>query len=239
MRLVKRILVTILLLYNINVGSAKEFSTLKIYREAFPQKLPDGQDGNWLKSDRLKNTAAWNNANKANIRLGNGFKEYGDIAERSAFYVWFQHQTDSLGFQTKWGYAAAITTKKLEKLLTPPARLSGITNPEICAFVIEGNQVIFDDIWKDLKMLYISKPLTNKAAEIWDANLLWKEQNLIEPYYQKLSAPSLRKLEKLLRKENFFSRLMPGYEFEGQLLNIRDRWDYGMKMMHYANPKFP
>jgi len=236
---VKKILATFVLLFSINAAEAKEFGSIAAYLEVFPKTTPDGKDGNWLKSDRLKNTTTWNNANKVNIRLINGFKEYADIAERSAFYNWFQHQTDSLGFETKWSYAAAITTRKLEKLLTSPAKLSGITNPEICTFVTEGSQIIFDDIWKDLKLLYTSKPMTGKTAEAWDADLLLKEQKIIEPYYQRLSASTIRKLEKLLRKENFVSRLMPGYEFEGHLLNLRDRWYYGMKMMHYANPKFP
>lgn len=236
---VKRTLFLFALLLTVHVAGAKEFSSIAAYLEVFPQNTPNGNDGNWLKSDRIKNTIAWNTANKVNIRLSNGFKEYADIAERSAFYNWLQHQTDSLGFETKWSYAAAITTRKLEKLLTPAAELSGITNPEICTFVTEGSQVIFDDIWKDLRLLYTSKPLKGEAAETWDANLLLKEQKIIEPYYQKLSVHSIKKLEKLLRKENFFSRLMPGYEFEGRLLNLPDRWFYGMKMMHYQNPKFP
>lgn len=236
---VKKILISCLLLLIINLAEAKEFRSIEAYLEVFPKAIPNGKDGNWLKSDRLKNTAAWNNANKFNIRFENGFQEYADIAERSAFYHWFQHQTDSLGFETKWSYAATITTRKLEKLLTQPAKLSGITNPEICTFVTEGSRVIFDDIWKSLRLLYTSKPLTGKTAETWDADLLLQEQKIIEPYYQKLSAATIKKLEKLLRKENFFSRLMPGYEFEGNLLNLRDRWYYGMKMMHYPNPKFP
>jgi len=236
---VKRTLILLALLFTVHAAGAKEFSSIAAYLEVFPKNTPNGKDGNWLRSDRLKNTIAWSNANKVNIRLNNGFKEYADIAERSAFYNWFQHQTDSLGFETKWSYAAAITTRKLEKLLTSPAKLTGISNPEICTFVTEGSQVIFDDIWENLKLLYTSKPITGKAAETWDANLLLKEQKIIEPYYQKLSTATIRKLEKLLRKENFFSRLTPGYEFEGQLLNLRDRWYYGMKMMHYQNPKFP
>ena len=217
----------------------KEYINLENYLKENPAGKHDGKDGNWLKADRLKNTQVWNDANQINIRLDKGFKEYNDIAERSDFYVWFQNQTAVLGFETKWSYAAAITTKKLEKLLTNGAKLSGISNHEICDFVTIGNRVIFDDIWKDLKSLYENQPLKKDTAEIWDGNLLLKEQNLIEAYYQKLSPSSLNKLEKLLRKENFFSRLMPGYEFEGNLLNIRDRWYYGMKMMRYQNPKFP
>lgn len=239
MALAKRIVFLLLLTATFNKAKAKEFNSIEDYHKVFPKTIANGKDGNWLKADRLKNTLVWNNANEINIHLDSGFKEYNDIAERSDFYIWFQHQTDALGFETKWSYAAAITTKKLEKLLTNGAKLSGITNHEICNFVTVGNSVIFDDIWKDLKSLYENQPLKKNTAEIWDANLLLKEQNLIEPYYQKLSPSSINKLEKLLRKENFFSRLMPGYEFEGHLLNIKDRWYYGMKMMRYQNPKFP
>ncbi|MGM9475177.1 hypothetical protein ACS5PU_02055 [Pedobacter sp. GSP4] len=235
----KSLLISFLTIFALNKIEAKEFTSAAAYLKIFPAAIIDGKDGNWLKTDRQKNTPVWNRANEVNIKKDKGYQEYTSIAERSDFYVWFQHRTDSLGFETKWGYAAAITTKKLEKLLTNAASLCGITNSEIRIFVIDGNEIIFNDIWKELKSLYTAKPLKEKAAETWDGVLLLKEQQLIEPYYQKLSPASLAKLEKLLRKENFFSRLMPGYEFEGQLLNLKDRWYYGMKMMHYQHPEFP
>ncbi|WP_316805130.1 hypothetical protein [Pedobacter nototheniae] len=220
----------------IKASSYLEYNSLSDYLKANPNGKHDGMDGHWLKTDRQKNNIAWSNANKTNIKKTKGFEEYQSIAERSDFYKWFQHQTDSLGFETRWGFAAATTTKKLESLLTSAAEISGSSNSEIKSFVMEGNQIIFNDIWAELKLLYVQEALTGKQAEIWDGNLLLKEQNLIEPYYQKLSPSSLAKLEKILKKENFFSRLVPGYEFEGNLISIRDRWFYGMKMMGYKKP---
>lgn len=238
MALSKKLSFILLLILSFNKIQASyfiEYKSLADYLKANPNGKHDGADGHWLKADRQKNTAVWNNSNKTNIKKIDGFKEYTSIAERSD-YKWYQHQTDSAGFETKWGFAAAITTKKLENLLTNAAEISGSSNLEIKTFVTEGNEIIFNDIWGDLKLLYEQTPLTGQKAENWDGNLLLKEQNLIEPYYQRLTSSSLIKLEKLLKKENFFSRLLPGYEFEGNLISIRDRWFYGMKMMGYKNP---
>ncbi|MCZ4242424.1 hypothetical protein [Pedobacter punctiformis] len=233
------LLLLILSFTGIRAACFIEYESLADYLNAHLQGKHDGMDGHWLKVDRQKNNRIWGNANKINIEKTDGFKEYGSISQRSDFYKWFQQQTDSAGFETRWGFAAALTTKKLENLLTNAAQITGSSNAEIQSFVYDGNRIIFDDIWIDLKLLYEQKkPLTGKNAEIWDGNLLLKEQNLIEPYYQKLSASSLAKLEKLLRKENFFSRLLPGYEFEGTLISIPDRWFYGMKMMGYKKPDF-
>jgi hypothetical protein len=232
----KKLFLIILFIYSFENVYSKEYKDLNHYVQDHPQGNHNGKDGNWLSEDREKATPIWEQANKTNIKQADGFKEYQSISERSDFYKWFQHQTDSLGFETKWSFAAAITTKKLEKLLTGAAEFTGNSNQEIQTFINEGNKIIFNDIWIDLRSLYSSNPIKGKEAELWDGNLLFKEQHLIEPYYQKLSSTSLAKLEKLLKKENFFSRLLPGYEFEGNLLSVKDRWFYGMKMMQYKSP---
>ncbi|MFC3560411.1 hypothetical protein [Pedobacter jamesrossensis] len=121
-------------------------------------------------------------------------------------------------------------------MLNPIAKTFGNSSTEIEAFVRKGNGTIFNDISKDLKSLYEHSPLKSTDAENWYGYLLLKEQKLIESYYQNLSETSLRKLQKSLRKESTFSKILPGLEFEGNLLNIPGRWHYGMKMMQYKNP---
>jgi|GEM_PF-682630 len=235
----KRLLVLFLLNYSFiqsHVAFSKEYNSLENYLKEHPVGKHDGKDGNWLKADRDKNTAVWNHANEINLQKQNGYLEYQNIYQRSNFFKWFRFKTDSLGFETRWAKAAITTTKKLKNLLSPVALLTGNSNHEIQFFIEDGNRIIFDDIWKDLKSLYEHQPLKGKDAEIWDGHLLLKEQNLIEPSYRKLGNNSLKKLEKLLRRENMLSRVLPGYEFDGNLLSIRDRWLYGMKMMGYRNP---
>lgn len=217
-------------------ASAKEFNSLEAYFGLFPKAKHNGIDGNWLKEDRERNTEIWNQANKINIKKINGYLEYNDIHQRCDFYKWFEHKTDSLGFETRWAGAAKLTTLKLKNLLNPVAKLTGNSNDEIEAFVNSGNGIIFDDIWPDLKSLYEQQPLKGKDAEIWDGHLLMKEQKLIDPYYRKLTESSIKKLQKSLRKESALSKILPGLEFEGSLMSIPDRWLYGMKMMHYENP---
>jgi len=235
MVLVERILIFILLVLSFKLG-AKEFNSFENYLKEVPNAVHDGKDGNWLKIDRKKNTEVWNQANKINIKKIEGYLEYLDIDQRCSFYKWFEHKTDSLGFETRWAGAAKTTTSKLKKLLSPIALISGNSNKEIETFINMGNGIIFDDIWKDLHLLYAQRPLKGADAETWDGHLLLKEQNLIDPYYKKLSSVSLKKLQKALRKETALAKIISGYEFEGNLLCIKDRWLYGMKMMHYINP---
>ncbi|WP_316833136.1 hypothetical protein [Pedobacter aquatilis] len=225
----------IFLLILFSGADAKEFARLNDYLLIYPQGLHNGSDGNWLKTDREKENEIWNHANKFNLTKQDGYLEYQTIFQRCDFYKWFQQKTDSLGFETRWPEAAKETTSKLKKLLNPIAIAAGNSNQEIEAFVNTGNGIIFDDIWSDLTMLYKQQPLKGKAAEVWDGQLLLKEQQLIDPYYKKLSEASLKKLQKSLRKETALSKLLTGLEFEGDLLNIQDRWLYGMKMMRYKN----
>ncbi len=214
---------------------ALEYPDQASYLLANPLGKHDGNDGHWLKTDRKHHNAIWSRANTVNLLKADGFNQYRDIAERSDFYKWFQHQTDSVGFETKWAGIAAITTGKLSKLLSEVPRLTGNSNLEIQHFVQYGNQLIFEDIWPDLQNLYTGICLKGKAAEQWDGELLLREQRLIDPSYQKLSSHSLRMLAKSLRRENLLSKFIPGLEFEGNLLNIRDRWSYGMRMMGYKH----
>ncbi|WP_316735984.1 hypothetical protein [Pedobacter aquatilis] len=224
-----------LILLSIRVN-AKEFLTFNDYRKTYPERKLNGNDGNWLKDDREKNSETWNQANKINLKKTNGYLEYQDIYQRCDFYKWFEEKTDSLGFQTRWPAAARETTSKLKNLLNPIALAAGNSNKEIETFVITGNAIIFDDIWKDLKSLFEHAPLKGLDAEVWDGRLLLREQNIIDPYYQRLGELSLKKLQKSIRRETTLSKLFSGFEFEGNLLNIKDRWLYGMKMMHYKYP---
>lgn len=93
--------------------SAKEFNSLEAYFSLFPKAKLTDNDGNWLKEDRQRNTEVWNKANKTNIKKSKGDLEYIDIHQRCDFYKWFEHKTDSLGFETRWAGAAKITTSKL------------------------------------------------------------------------------------------------------------------------------
>lgn len=214
---------------------ALEYPDEASYFQANPLGRHDGTDGNWLKTDRKHNNHIWNAANCVNLLKTDGFNQYRDITERCDFYKWFQHRTDSLGFETKWAAIAAVTTSKLSKLLSTFPALTGNSNKEIQAFVRYGNQLIFDDIWSELQKLCLGNCLKGLDAERWDGQLLLREQQLIDPSYQKLSRRSLYALENSLRKENLLSKFIPGLEFDGSLLNIKDRWIYGMKMMGYKH----
>lgn len=155
--------------------------------------------------------------------------------QRADFYRWFQDETSSRGFETKWAGAAASTVDKLKYLLGFGATMTGYSNDEIKNFVTSGNKMIMDDVWGGLQDLYNGTPVKGDAARIWDGDQLLKEQNVINGSYWKLSNSSLNTLENALKKNYFLSKLIPGAVFNGPIMSITDRWKYGMGMMGYKN----
>lgn len=72
----------------------------------------------------------------------------------------------------------------------------------------------------------LSRVLTGEDAYNWDAQTLADEQNLIQPYYERLSPESIQKLQKNM--ERYY-----GSQWSGDILNPEDRWRFGMKLMGY------
>ncbi|NII83270.1 MULTISPECIES: RHS repeat domain-containing protein [unclassified Pedobacter] len=213
----------------------KEYEDKEAYRKDNPNGKLDGKDGHWLKSDRENNTGVWNRANETNIQKNNGYKEYENLDQRADFYRWFQSETDSRGFETRWAGAAASTVDKLKNLLGMGATITGYSNDEIKSFVKSGNKLIMDDVWGGLQNLYNGDPIKGDAARLWDGKQLLKEQNVINNSYWSLSNKSLTILENSLKKNYFLSKFIPGAVFQGNLLSIQDRWKYGMGMMNYKS----
>jgi hypothetical protein len=153
------------------------------------------------------------------------------LPQRAAFYAWLhqnQHQN-----QTKWCDVAQKTVLQLQVLLRTSVRLSGFSNAEIQKFVRIGNQIILEDVWQDLQQLHV-EPIQNPY--IFDALLLHREQVLIQSYYEKLSPKNTKKLEKGIKNEILIAKIITkndGIIFFGKLLDINQRWAYGMQKMGY------
>ena len=129
--------------------------------------------------------------------------------------------------------AAAQTVDKLENLLGWGATATGYSNEEIKGFVKSGNKLILDDIWGDLQGLYNGPPVKGAAAFNWDAKQLLKEQMVINDSYWGLAGASLSILENSVKKNGFLPKFFSGPSFSGSILNVNDRWVYGMTTMGY------
>lgn len=213
----------------------KEYKDRVTYKQNHPHGICDGSDGNWLTKDRQNKSKVWDKANHRNLQSSDGYKAYRTLIERAAFYDWFDQETKKQGFTTQWAKLAGNTTKRLNFLTSTSAKLLGYSNREIDKFIIDGNELIFNDCWPELVKLIRMPPLTGERAKEWDGKILKHEQMLIHPSYLKLKKSSLLKLERLLRKESLLTQFLPGYEFEGSILSINDVYMYGMKRMGYAH----
>lgn len=225
------------------------------------RELPDTEAGkeaakekrNWTTSDRLKNTAKWQEACEDNLLNGrNG--EYTHIAERRDFYKWFYEATADKGFETRWALAAYIVAGGMAEMAEVDwtEGLSPITN-ELQGLTRIGNQVIFDDVLPKLRVLYTGPPLKGADARKRDQQILAEEQNLIQNLYKGLSSDAMTRFAGMAdmtywraqfgawiglggtvakgkynieAKVPTFSSLVPG----GDINKPEDRWKYGMAL---------
>ncbi|MDQ8053912.1 MAG: hypothetical protein REI78_12835 [Pedobacter sp.] len=228
-----RFLSAVLLCIPILAFCGKEYPSGACYFKENPAGKHDGTDGNWLRSDRKHQTAVWKIANEVNLQSNNGFCAYQTIWERADFYKWYGHRCDSLGCKIRWPKLAAKVTFRMGLLMGSIPTLTGNSNKEIKDFISTGSELVLRDSWQTLREIRLHKPMGAMEARTWDASMLLSEQKLIHPAYLQLSDRSIRKLEKLLRKETLATQYLSGIAFEGSLRTIDDVYGYGLKMMGY------
>ena len=200
-----------------------------------PEKeLPDNQKlgkGDWHKSDRVNNTSVWKNANKYNLQQTNGSLEYTNIVERTAFYQWFQTDTESRGYETKWAGAAYIVADQMAGTENPV--LNWTMSSEIKQFAQDGNKEIFDNVFPRLKGLSNGGPLTGQAAKNWDAATLTIEQrDIVDPVYKRQSEKTLNTLSQMAKGESYFGLGVPvslRFNAKGNVRDWHQRFNHGMQ----------
>lgn len=155
-------------------------------------------------------------------------QKYTSLSQRQAYYRWSNRYFISHPYRVKWMDAADQTVGNL--ILTLPKAVSwlGYSNAEIRTFVIKGNKLILDDMLPKISDLLdytnLEHQLTKKEAFFWDAQALADEQALIQPLYKALSEESL-----LILTQN----LNAAYGVEINLLDVGERWAFGMHLMGY------
>ena len=212
---------------------------------------PTVSGGDWLDTDRKKNTQRWKDANEHNLLAG-AFWEYKQIAERRDFYRWFYEESTRKGSETRWALAAHIVAAgagemaHMSGVMESMGRATGASSNEVQGMMRTGNQVIFDNVFPKLQKLW-KAPLTGQAAVDWDMQILAEEQNMIQPLYSGSSKAAQDVIEAIAKggwqaqAGSYISsadyvktghNIAEGYVpyFTGDLLKPEDRWQYGMKL---------
>ncbi|KQM56829.1 hypothetical protein ASE55_19385 [Chryseobacterium sp. Leaf201] len=200
-----------------------------------PEKeLPDNQKlgkGDWHKSDREANTQVWKDANKYNLQQKNGSSEYTNIVQRTAFYKWFQTETESRGYETKWAGAAYIIANQMAGTEDP--WLNWAMSSEIKQFAQDGNKEIFDNVFPKLRGLYNGGIRKGEAAKSWDiATLTVEQRDIVGPIYKRQSSETLSTLSQMAKGESIYGFGVPLnliFNPKGDITNWKDRFNHGMQ----------
>ena len=150
---------------------------------------------------------------------------YKTLPERQAYYRWANGYFSQRDIKVKWMGAADKTVGNLLLALMPPAKWLGYTNEEIQQFIIKGNKLILDDMMPKIRDLGRYEHFSIEDALKWDAQLLADEQALIQQLYKKLSIQDIAIIEKSIQRL---------YGVKINLINVKERWSFGMHLMGYT-----
>jgi len=190
--------------------------------------------GDWYISDRLGNSAGWQNANVYNL-TGGAYWEYNTISQRADFYSWLATDLSNRGFETMWVGAASVVAGQMALMDSEPlvAALSLYEGADVMADVVafanKGNRAIFNDVYPKLSKLYTGAPLKGQAARSWDNVTLRNEQyNVVGPIYRVQSKSTISVLESMAKGKGIYGLgLTSALRFEGNLLSPSDRFNHG------------
>ncbi|MGI0014961.1 MAG: hypothetical protein ACREBU_16195, partial [Nitrososphaera sp.] len=142
--------------------------------------------------------------------------------------------TEGLGFETRWAGTAADVARAINILTWDIAKWLNYSSEDAASFAEAGNREVFEDVFAKLSSLVAGDVLKGKAAYEWDSRALAEEQNLIQPLYE--ATPAMGILSAAAKQRLAFSSWfssVPPFPLMGNILNVRERWSYGMKTMGY------
>src|SRR5215216_3543068 len=128
---------TLFLLITTNLAFAQEWKSLKAYRKETGNATLT--EGCWLKKHRRKNSETWQQANKFNLGLENGYLKYKTIRQLRDFYLWFDEERKHKGHETQWFGVTAIVENEFSKLDSWFISTFIVRNKEVVNFAHEGS----------------------------------------------------------------------------------------------------
>lgn len=170
----------------------------------------------WLTSDRVGNTAVWQQACLTNL-LSADVTQYRQIVERRDFYLWFYNTTAAMGCETRWALAAYVVANGAHQVADMDNEaLNSIANTignnlagvELQGAMRDGNEAIFNNVLPKLRDLYnhavTAGPIVGQAALQWDMQTLAEEQALIQPLYNTMSQQARDQMTEIAHQWGFY-----------------------------------
>ena len=241
MRKLLNIVAIIIFLLNIQLTFSQEWKSLRKYKKGTGKTVL--QNGNWLKKDRKRNTAVWQQANKFNLSLDNGNLKYKTITQTRDFYLWFDTERKKLGHEINGVGVAALVAGQLSHFDNFFIRTFIIRNKEVIWFGNEGSKKVLAFAFPLIREIYFSKKLLKgQKAKDWDIKNGKIEQcNIVEPIYNQLSEKAVNKLEHIAKGKGIYNLGVKNeLKFEGNIRDCTLRYKHAFtKLYHYYlnNPK--
>ncbi len=227
----KQFIIILIVLFSLIELSAQEWKNLRTYKNVTGKEVLEA--GHWLKKDRKQNTEIWKNANAFHLSNLNS-DIYKTIKERRDFYKWFDEWRLEKGHEIEWVGVAAIVAGQFANTESWFVQKLVIRNQDIIDFAAKGNQTILNDVFPELRKVFLSDTLLlNEAAKDWDKTYGYREQCIvIQPFYEEQDEKAIEKLQKMAKGEGIFLLAVPkSIRFKGDITNYEDRFQHGKNVL--------
>jgi hypothetical protein len=221
-----RVFIIVLVFGFSNCLQAKEWKNLKQYQISTQKEQLSSSD--WLASDRKQNTLVWQYANIYNLNNNNP-QEYQSIIQRRDFYYWIKTNIKAKGHEVIWQEMAYYISLKLRLLNTVPYCV--FISKNVKNYARQANEVIFNNAFERLKMLYFSEEILKKeAAEQWDKMMLLDEQHIwVESIYRVLDQKSIKQIDRIVKRKFLYALVIPkAMRFDGDISSPEERYNYAL-----------
>ena len=212
---------------------SQEWKNLKDYQnETYHDLL---EDGCWLKKDRRRNTAVWQQANQFNLTAEKGHLKYKTISQIRDFYLWFDDERKQLGQEINAVGVAAIVAGQLSKFDNFFIRMFIVRNKEVIWFGNEGAKRVFTFAFPLLRDIYFSKRiLKGQEAINWDMKNGKIEQcQILEPIYNQLTPLAIHKLESMAKGKGIYCLGVPkNLRFENSIMDCNARYEHALTKVY-------
>lgn len=208
---------------------AKEWNSLSVYQSTTGNTELSVSD--WLRKDRVRNTAKWQNANRHNL-AHNLSNEYQTMVQRRDFYAWLYLELDKKGHDLAWIGMAYFISKKMHLMEVFPYAI--FVRKKIKNHARQGSDAVFIEAFGELHKLFVSdKIYKDESALQKDKEILKKEQFVwIEDIYKNMDAKSLKTLSRIAKGKGLYGLLVPKpTRFKGDLSKAQSRYNYAVEIL--------
>ncbi|MBC3757813.1 Insecticidal toxin complex protein [Hyunsoonleella sp. SJ7] len=209
--------------------NAKEWNSLSVYQSTTGKTELSVSD--WLRKDRVRNTAIWQNANHFNL-IHNLSNEYQTMAQRRDFYAWLYRELDKKGHDLAWVAMAYFISKKMQLMEVLP--FSIFIRKTIKQHARHGSEGVFDEAFGELRKLFVSEIIyKGEQAFQKDKEILRKEQFIwIDDIYKTMDDKSLKTLSHIAKGKGLYGLMVPkSIRFHDRLSDAQSRYNYAVETL--------